>query len=47
MERADAVEEMIDTLERLDQAGRIAALCATAGPGGKSRAAASRAGAGP
>ena len=47
MERADAVEEMIDALERLDHAGRIAALCASAGPGGKSRATASRAGAGP
>jgi hypothetical protein len=46
MGRADAVEEMIDGLERLDHAGRIAELCATAGHGSKSRTAASRAGVG-
>ena len=32
MERADAAEEMIDGLERLDHAGRIAALCASGHP---------------
>jgi 2-methylcitrate dehydratase PrpD len=43
MERTDAVEEMIDSLERFNHAGRIAELCTPAGRKGKSRAVASRA----
>jgi 2-methylcitrate dehydratase PrpD len=43
MERADAVEEMIDGLERFDHAGRIAGLCTPAGRKSRSRAVASRA----
>lgn len=47
MERADAVEEMIDGLERFDHAGRIAGLCTPAGRKSRSRAVASRARAAP
>jgi hypothetical protein len=47
MERADAVEEMIDSLERFDRAGRIVELCAPAGRKGRSRTVASRARTGP
>ena len=47
MERADAVEEMIDGLERFDHAGRIVELCTPAGRKGRSRAVASRARTGP
>lgn len=43
MERADAVEEMVDGLERFAHAGRLAELCTPAGRKGKSRAVASRA----
>jgi 2-methylcitrate dehydratase PrpD len=41
-ERADAIAQAIDRLERADNAGRIAALCAVPRRGGKSRAMASR-----
>jgi hypothetical protein len=47
VERADAVEEMIDGLERFAHAGRLAGLCTPAGRKGKSRAVASRARTGP
>ncbi len=45
--RADTIEAMVDGLERVDHAGRIAELCMPGHRGGRSRAAASRPAAGP
>ncbi|WP_315831537.1 MmgE/PrpD family protein [Bradyrhizobium prioriisuperbiae] len=44
-ERADAIEEMVDGLEREERAGRIADLCASGSRNAKTRAQASRPGA--
>ncbi|MDB5564961.1 MAG: hypothetical protein JWP84_1527 [Tardiphaga sp.] len=41
-DRADAIEEAVDHIERSDNAGRIAGLCALTIRGGKSRIAAAR-----
>jgi 2-methylcitrate dehydratase PrpD len=41
-DRADAIEEAVDHIERSDNAGRVAGLCALTIRGGKSRIAAAR-----